>query len=121
MIDDKALEAAMLAAQDADIDPYGTDWAVVIPAAIEAYERALWKPVEEVEKPCGTSVLATGGTYSLVDCTYPEDHSAEGWVYSVCWDGSDWLIESDDQEKRVIKPRLFRLLPLPPQTEEGGA
>lgn len=59
MIDEKALEAAMQAAQDADIDPYGTDWAVVIPAAIEAYKLAERQPEETAPK--GVFVLVPGG------------------------------------------------------------
>lgn len=107
---DKAIEAAADAVKRCltaiGVDATGNTCSAIAQAAIAAYERAMWRPIEEAPKD-GTQIIAYGpGRYKpfYVGTTA----WSEGWI-------GKWPIAY--MGYAAGEPTLFRICPLPPVPE----
>lgn len=85
-----------------DSDDYARVARLAARAAIAAYERAMWRPIEEAPRESdGEDVIVVGGRY------------AEPTVVSS--DGAWWALQKSDGS--VVIPTHFRPLPPAPEGE----
>ncbi len=117
MITDEMIQAAHEAYASA---PIGLSWAEAMRAALEAAEKAAWRPIEEAPKD-GTTILAVRLGFEPSTCEWVNaDRFGSDFYVAGKWFVDPELFDSDDDLEAYFKmsdyePTHYRPLPKGPE------